>query len=257
MEPCQYQLKGIVHPSDEKKGLNVFAQGLVRAEPDKVGEMPRDMRRTHHCNRHLVLSTVHANNAFDNATFVDMGIKQYNFVASLNCIMAQRLVRRLCESCKVTSLRESEHCQHLGFNRSCSPIVRCTRARAVLDAQRAGISRTPCDYQVSAYARLPNGPKAPPREGMSTLRQAGDARVVAGDSTMKKSEPLQPSSGNAMSLFFQLAVGRRADFQRRGLALVGDSDGAGTSQGWSLSRPLAPEPAGIVHHRSDVKDRDS
>jgi type IV pilus assembly protein PilB len=50
---------------------------------------------------HLVFTTVHANNAFDVlGRFIHMGIDPYNFVACLNCVMAQRLVRKLCEKCK-------------------------------------------------------------------------------------------------------------------------------------------------------------
>ena len=51
---------------------------------------------------HLVLTTVHANNVFDViGRFASMGIDSYNFLAALNCVLAQRLVRMLCESCRV------------------------------------------------------------------------------------------------------------------------------------------------------------
>src|SRR5207245_9324558 len=50
---------------------------------------------------HLVFTTVHANNVTDViGRFINMGVEPYNFVSSLNCIMAQRLVRVVCESCK-------------------------------------------------------------------------------------------------------------------------------------------------------------
>jgi type IV pilus assembly protein PilB len=50
---------------------------------------------------HLVFTTVHANNVFDViGRFTHMGIDPYNFVACLNCVMAQRLVRKICKSCK-------------------------------------------------------------------------------------------------------------------------------------------------------------
>jgi len=50
---------------------------------------------------HLVFTTVHANNAFDViGRFVNMGIEPYNFVSSLNCILAQRLVRTICSACR-------------------------------------------------------------------------------------------------------------------------------------------------------------
>jgi type IV pilus assembly protein PilB len=50
---------------------------------------------------HLVFTTVHANNVTDViGRFINMGVEPYNFVSALNCIMAQRLVRTICENCK-------------------------------------------------------------------------------------------------------------------------------------------------------------
>src|SRR5438552_9599824 len=50
---------------------------------------------------HLVFTTVHANNVLDVlGRFLNMGVEPYNFVSALNCILAQRLVRSICEFCK-------------------------------------------------------------------------------------------------------------------------------------------------------------
>jgi type IV pilus assembly protein PilB len=50
---------------------------------------------------HLVFTTVHANNVTDViGRFINMGVEPYNFVSALNCILAQRLVRVICENCK-------------------------------------------------------------------------------------------------------------------------------------------------------------
>jgi type IV pilus assembly protein PilB len=49
---------------------------------------------------HLVFTTVHANNVFDVlGRFIHMGIDTYSFISALNCVIAQRLVRRLCKNC--------------------------------------------------------------------------------------------------------------------------------------------------------------
>ena len=49
---------------------------------------------------HLVFTTVHANNVLDVlGRFLNMGVEPYNFVSALNCILAQRLVRVICEHC--------------------------------------------------------------------------------------------------------------------------------------------------------------
>ena len=109
-DPVEYQLNGVVQiPVNEKKGLT-FARGLrsiLRHDPDKimVGEI-RDCETAQIAIQsaltgHLVFTTVHANNAFDViGRFVNMGIEPYNFVASLNCILAQRLVRTICAACR-------------------------------------------------------------------------------------------------------------------------------------------------------------
>lgn len=109
-DPPEYQLSGIVQvPVNEKKGLT-FARGLrsiLRHDPDKimVGEI-RDSETAQIAVQsaltgHLVFTTVHANNVFDViGRFIHMNIEPYNFVSSLNCVLAQRLVRTLCENCK-------------------------------------------------------------------------------------------------------------------------------------------------------------
>jgi type IV pilus assembly protein PilB len=109
-DPVEYQIKGITQiPVNEKKGLT-FARGLrsiLRHDPDKimVGEI-RDQETAQIAinaalTGHLVFTTVHANNVFDVlGRFLNMGVEPYNFVSALNCILAQRLVRVICEFCK-------------------------------------------------------------------------------------------------------------------------------------------------------------
>src|SRR3984957_17304810 len=109
-DPVEYQIRGITQiPVNEKKGLT-FARGLrsiLRHDPDKilVGEI-RDQETAQIAINsalpgHLVFTTVHANNVTDVlGRFINMGVEPYNFVSALNCIMAQRLVRVICENCK-------------------------------------------------------------------------------------------------------------------------------------------------------------
>ena len=106
-DPVEYQLRGITQiPVNEKKGLT-FARGLrsiLRHDPDKimVGEI-RDQETAQIAIQsaltgHLVFTTVHANNVTDViGRFINMGVEPYNFVSALNCILAQRLVRVICE----------------------------------------------------------------------------------------------------------------------------------------------------------------
>jgi type IV pilus assembly protein PilB len=108
-DPVEYQIRGITQiPVNEKKGLT-FARGLrsiLRHDPDKilVGEIRDNETAQIAINSaltgHLVFTTVHANNVVDVlGRFVNMGVEVYNFVSALNCILAQRLVRTICEHC--------------------------------------------------------------------------------------------------------------------------------------------------------------
>lgn len=108
-DPVEYQIRGITQiPVNEKKGLT-FARGLrsiLRHDPDKilVGEI-RDAETAQIAinsalTGHLVFTTVHANNVVDVlGRFLNMGVEPYNFVSALNCILAQRLVRQICDFC--------------------------------------------------------------------------------------------------------------------------------------------------------------
>ena len=110
-DPVEYQIDGIsqvqAHP---EIGLD-FARGLrsfLRHDPDviMVGEI-RDKETAEVAIRsaltgHLVLSTMHTNNtASAVARFLEMGIAPYLISSSLNLVVAQRLVRRICADCKV------------------------------------------------------------------------------------------------------------------------------------------------------------
>ena len=109
-DPVEYQLEGITQiPVNEKKGLT-FARGLrsiLRHDPDKVmvGEI-RDEETAQIAVQsaltgHLVFTTVHANNVVDViGRILNMNVDLHNFVSALNCVLAQRLVRRICLHCK-------------------------------------------------------------------------------------------------------------------------------------------------------------
>ncbi len=109
-DPVEYQLRGVTQiPVNEKKGLT-FARGLrsiLRHDPDKimVGEI-RDEETAQIAIQaaltgHLVFTTVHANNVVDVlGRFLNMNVDLYNFASALNCVLAQRLVRRICSNCR-------------------------------------------------------------------------------------------------------------------------------------------------------------
>jgi type IV pilus assembly protein PilB len=125
-DPVEYQIKGITQiPVNEKKGLT-FARGLrsiLRHDPDKilVGEI-RDQETAQIAinaalTGHLVFTTVHANNVLDVlGRFLNMGVEPYNFVSSLNCILAQRLVRIICPHCRYQVSYSDQYLTESGLN---------------------------------------------------------------------------------------------------------------------------------------------
>ncbi len=108
-DPVEYELDRIVQIAvNEKKGLT-FAAGLrsiLRHDPDRimVGEI-RDLETAEIAVQaaltgHLVLASVHANNAIDVISrFTHWGIDLHDFVTALNAVMAQRLLRKACPNC--------------------------------------------------------------------------------------------------------------------------------------------------------------
>jgi len=207
-DPVEYQLKGIVQiPVNEKKGLT-FAKGLrsiLRHDPDKimVGEI-RDAETAQIAIQsaltgHLVFSTVHANNTFDViGRFVNMGIEPYNFVSALNCIMAQRLVRAICDSCKVEVPVTPEQCEQMGFDYEPFKQRPVTyEGKGCLECHGLGYRGR---YAITEFLPLTDAIKdliltrQTPTEirrvavsqGMTSLREAGIEKIVSGQTTMKE-----------------------------------------------------------------------
>jgi type IV pilus assembly protein PilB len=116
-DPVEYELEGVKQIQvNQKKGLT-FASGLrtmVRTDPDiiMVGEVrDRDTAQLAieaALTGHLVLTTLHTNDApLAAARLVDMGIEPYLVSAGVECVVAQRLVRRLCECCVPVKLTKA------------------------------------------------------------------------------------------------------------------------------------------------------
>ncbi|HUK95318.1 MAG TPA: ATPase, T2SS/T4P/T4SS family [Gaiellaceae bacterium] len=124
-DPVEYQIPGInqIEISD-KSGLT-FARGLrtiLRSDPDVllVGEI-RDEETARIAMQagmtgHLVLTTVHAHNAASSiARLKDMGVETGLLSSSVNCVVAQRLARRLCTDCREAYWPTDDELQHLGL----------------------------------------------------------------------------------------------------------------------------------------------
>src|ERR1700686_3227986 len=206
-DPVEYQLRVITQiPVNEKKGLT-FARGLrsiLRHDPYKimVGEI-RDEETAQIAIQsaltgHLVFTTVHANNVTDViGRFINMGVEPYNFVSSLNCVLAQRLTRLLCSLCRrafhptdaelvESGLRPEEHrervfyanvgcdaCNHTGYRGR-------TAIHELLDLSD--------NIREMIVSRRPTSEikRAAIEEGMITLRESGLAKVKSGLTTLRE-----------------------------------------------------------------------
>jgi type IV pilus assembly protein PilB len=117
-DPVEYDILGVNQVQINPKAGITFAAGLrsiLRQDPDVVmiGEI-RDKETASIAFQasqtgHLVLSTLHTNDSPSAVVrLVDMGIEPYIISAGLNCVMAQRLVRKLCPECRVPDPKSSE-----------------------------------------------------------------------------------------------------------------------------------------------------
>jgi type IV pilus assembly protein PilB len=206
-DPVEYQLRGITQiPVNEKKGLT-FARGLrsiLRHDPDKimVGEI-RDQETAQIAIQsaltgHLVFTTVHANNVTDViGRFINMGVEPYNFVSALNCIMAQRLVRVVCENCKRPKKYTTEELAEAGLDHAAWSGITLVEGGGCLECSGTGFhGRTAiCELldltdriREMIVDRRPTSEikRIAREEGMITLRESGLAKIRDGITTLKE-----------------------------------------------------------------------
>ena len=206
-DPVEYQLPGITQiPVNEKKGLT-FARGLrsiLRHDPDKimVGEI-RDEETAQIAVQsaltgHLVFTTVHANNVVDVlGRFLNMNVDLYNFVSALNCVLAQRLVRRICPHCRRTASTSAQLLEESGLiadavrGTTFYEGVGCIECNGTGFLGRSAISEL-LDLSDNIRALiLEKRPaaeikRAAKAEGMIFLRESALERVFAGVTTLKE-----------------------------------------------------------------------
>jgi type IV pilus assembly protein PilB len=206
-DPVEYQVRGITQiPVNEKKGLT-FARGLrsiLRHDPDKimVGEI-RDEETAQIAIQsaltgHLVFTTVHANNVTDViGRFINMGVEPYNFVSALNCIMAQRLVRVVCENCKKPVHYPEETLRASGLDPAVWGAHALAEGAGCLECSGTGYhGRTAITELLDLSDRIremiigrrPTSEikRLAREEGMTFLRESGLQKVRAGVTTLKE-----------------------------------------------------------------------
>ena len=206
-DPVEYQLRGITQiPVNEKKGLT-FARGLrsiLRHDPDKVmvGEI-RDEETAQIAVQaaltgHLVFTTVHANNVVDVlGRFLNMKVELYNFVSALNCVLAQRLVRKICPHCRQPFVPSAQLLEESAVTPEQIKGVALFEGRGCIECNGTGffgrmaitelldlsdrIRSLILDKRPAAEIK-----KAAQAEGMSFLRESALKKVLAGETTLRE-----------------------------------------------------------------------
>jgi type IV pilus assembly protein PilB len=137
-DPVEYWLPGVSQAQTNNKAGFTFAQGfraILRQDPDvvMVGEIrdPETLETAIEASLtgHLVLSTLHTNGAVATLTrLLEMGIEPYLLASTISGVVAQRLVRRICEKCKyavpvhsqIRHLFGDDQPEHLYQGRGCA-----------------------------------------------------------------------------------------------------------------------------------------
>ncbi len=206
-DPVEYQIRGITQiPVNEKKGLT-FARGLrsiLRHDPDKI--MVGEIRDTETAQiainsaltGHLVFTTVHANNVVDVlGRFLNMGVEAYNFVSALNCILAQRLVRLICEFCKKEVHYSVEELETSGLDPKEWASIPFYEGEGCIECAGTGFRGRTAIHELleltdnvreMILAKKPSSEirRAAKDEGMHFLRESAIDRVKRGLTTLKE-----------------------------------------------------------------------
>jgi type IV pilus assembly protein PilB len=124
-EPVEYEVDGIVQvPINEASGntFSIVLRAFLRQDPDilMIGEI-RDLETAHIGIRasltgHLVFSTLHTNDSAGAITrLIDMDVEPYLISSTMEAVVAQRLLRRICPKCKVPHVPEQDILDRLGI----------------------------------------------------------------------------------------------------------------------------------------------
>ncbi len=207
-DPVENKVEGVMQIAVKPEINLTFANGLrsiLRADPDivMVGEM-RDLETAEIAIRaaltgHLVFSTLHTNDAIAGITrLIDMGVVPFLVSASVRAFLAQRLVRRLCQRCKVPhpitepQIRElgysgpfsqphtyeprprgCDHCNHTGFHGRLAIYEICVVTKNIQDL----IVKKASEQEIKDQAI---------KEGFMPMRDYGLYKVMEGETTLEE-----------------------------------------------------------------------
>ena len=206
-DPVEYQIEGIGQIQVNRKIDLTFANGLrsiVRQDPDVflVGEV-RDLETAEIAIQsaltgHLVFSTLHTNDSASAVTrLIDMGIEPYLVTSSVIAILAQRLVRVICDECKEEYVPDEESLRDIGITPEMAGARKIHRGRGCPSCLGTGYrGRTGIFEQMILDDRVKslilktsdaNAIKARAvDQGMIVLRQDGAKKVLAGITSIEE-----------------------------------------------------------------------
>jgi len=206
-DPIEYQINGISQMQVNPKIGLTFASGLrtiVRQDPDiiLVGEI-RDLETAEIAIQsaltgHLVFSTLHTNDAASAVTrLIDMGLEPFLVSSSVNAILAQRLVRRVCPHCREAYRPGREYLLRAGLDPEEFAETDLYRGRGCPECLRTGykgrlgifelmVLDEELRTRILATSDAGQIKKKALELGMRTLRQDGLAKVLAGETTLEE-----------------------------------------------------------------------
>jgi len=206
-EPVEYELKGINQIAVRSDIGLTFAMGLrhiLRQDPNviMVGEI-RDLETAEIAIRaaltgHLVFSTLHTNDAPSAFTrLIDMGIEPFLVASSVEAVMAQRLVRNICQHCKTEQKVEADYLRKIGFPAAEIGTARFWRGVGCEECRQLGYQGRQGIYELLILneairplilSRAPATTIAQRAmdQGMRTLRTDGWNKVKAGRTTIEE-----------------------------------------------------------------------
>jgi len=206
-DPVEYQMEGIGQVQVNPKINLTFANGLrsiVRQDPDVilVGEI-RDLDTAEIAIQaaltgHLVFSTLHTNDSSSAVTrLIDMGIEPFLVTSSVNAILAQRLIRRLCKGCREPFEPDEESLNSIGItqdmlaNRTIYRNKGCSSCQQTGYKGREGIFELMVidDEMQSLILKTSDAnaiKKLAVEHGMLTLRRDGARKVLEGITTIEE-----------------------------------------------------------------------
>ncbi len=206
-DPVEYEIDGIMQvPINEEIGMTFSAslRSIVRQDPDVilVGEIrdkaTGDMAIDASLTGHLVFSTLHTNDAPTSVTrMVELGIEPFMVAATLEAVIAQRLVRRICRSCKTEFTPDDDMLYEMNLKREDIEGKKFFYGKRCMECNQTGYKGRTAIYEIlvpsdriktmiiegSSAADLRNVAIA---EGMMTLRERGLELIFDGVTTIEE-----------------------------------------------------------------------